>query len=67
MNYLMYFSEGGQAKVDEGMCFGIETPILKNSCSNICEREGLAVGSSCRMLEMRLLAYLETFTFSGKL
>ena len=66
MNYLMYFSEGGQASVDVGKCFGIEWPILKKSCSSIASNDGLVIGSSYKMLETNPLAYLEILRCSGK-
>ncbi len=65
-NYLIYCSEGGQARVDEGKCLGIEQPIRKKSCSKIWSRLGLKAGSSTKMLEIRDLDCLEHLMWSGK-
>jgi hypothetical protein len=61
----MYFSEGGQASVEDGRCFGTETPILKKSWSSMASRVGLYTGSNCNMFEINDLLCLDSLIWSG--
>ena len=61
----MKLADGGQAKVDKGMLFGMEPHWVMNGWFEISSKVGLFVGSKFKILVIKFFALSEIGTWSG--
>lgn len=62
---MIKFAEGGQAKVDNGILFGIDPHYVMNGWLEISSKVGLFVGSKFKIFVIKFLALSEIGTWSG--